>query len=98
VIAYRFDVSTSPTFTPVTVTGTVPEGPVQTTFTPASPLTLNATYYWRATAIDQTKVIAGGPSAVWSFTASSLQGLMATPRWGPTGPSWSSRTMWATSS
>jgi hypothetical protein len=72
VIAYRFDISTSPTFATVVVTGTVPEGTIQTSFTPATLLTLNATYYWRATGIDQTNAVAGTPSAVWSFTASSV--------------------------
>jgi len=71
VIGYRFDISTSATFATVLLTGTVPEGAIQTTFTPASPLTLNTTYYWRATALDLTNIIAGAATPVWSFTASS---------------------------
>jgi hypothetical protein len=72
VIGYRFDISTSPTFATVLLTSTVPEGPIQTTFTPTSPLTLNTTYYWRATALDLTNIIASVASPVWSITASSV--------------------------
>jgi hypothetical protein len=69
-ITYRFDISTSPTFATVQVTGPGVVGATQTTFTPSSFLTLNATYYWRATAIDVTNVIAGPSSTVQSFIAS----------------------------
>jgi hypothetical protein len=69
-LTYRFDISTSATFATVTVSGTVPEAAGQTSFTPASVLTLNTTYYWRATAIDVVNVIASSPSAVQSFIAS----------------------------
>jgi hypothetical protein len=69
-ITYRFDISTSATFANVNVTSTVAEGTSQTSFTPPSPLTLNATYYWRVTAVDVTNVVASPPSAVQSFTAS----------------------------
>jgi hypothetical protein len=71
VITYRFDISTSATFAAVTVTGTVAEGSGVTTFTPASPLLVGTTYYWRATAIDVTNLVASPPSAVLSFIAAS---------------------------
>jgi hypothetical protein len=67
-ITYRFDISTSATFATVVVTGTVAEGVGQTSFAPPG-LVLNTTYYWRATAIDVTNVIAGPASAVQSFIA-----------------------------
>jgi hypothetical protein len=70
VLSYRFDISTNATFATVTTSGTVPEGANQTSFTPASVLTLNTTYYWRVTAIDVTNVIASPPSVVQTFTAS----------------------------
>jgi hypothetical protein len=68
-LTYRFDISTSPTFAAVAVTGTVTEGTGQTSFRPSAFLTLNTTYYWRVTAIDVANVIAGPPSAAQSFTA-----------------------------
>jgi hypothetical protein len=70
VITYRFDISTSATFASVAVTGTVAEGTTTTSFTPAS-LAVGTTYYWRATAIDVTNLVASQPSAVQSFTAVS---------------------------
>jgi hypothetical protein len=70
VLTYRFDISTNATFATVTTSGTVPEGANQTSFTPASALTINTTYYWRVTAIDVTNVIASPPSVVQTFTAS----------------------------
>jgi hypothetical protein len=69
-IVYRFEISSSATFATVTVRGTVPEGRGQTSFTPSPPLRPNTTYYWRATAIDQTNAIPGPPSAPQSFTTS----------------------------
>jgi len=71
VITYRFDISTSPTFASVAVTGTVAEGTTVTSFTPTSSLVVSTTYYWRATAIDVTNLVASPPSAVLSFTAVS---------------------------
>jgi hypothetical protein len=70
-IGYRFDISTSATFATVLLTSTVAEGSIQTTFTPASPLTLGTTYYWRATALDLTNIVAGPASPVWSFAATT---------------------------
>jgi hypothetical protein len=69
-ITYRFDISTSATFATVQVTGPGVVGTTQSSFTPPSPLTLNTTYYWRATAVDVANVIAGPASAVQSFIAS----------------------------
>jgi hypothetical protein len=69
-ITYRFDISASSTFATVQVSGQGVVGPTQTSFTPPSALTLNTTYYWRATAIDVANVIAGPASAVQSFIAS----------------------------
>jgi hypothetical protein len=69
-IVYRFDISSSATFATVTVTGTVPEGRGQTSFTPSTALAANTTFYWRATAIDQTNSISGPPSPTQSFTTS----------------------------
>ena len=69
-ITYRFDISTSATFATVQVSGQGVVGATQTSFTPPSFLTLNTTYYWRATAVDVANVIAGPSSTVQSFIAS----------------------------
>ena len=70
-IAYRFDISTSPTFATVTVTGSAPEGAGQTAFTPTTALAPTTTFYWRATAIDQTNSVTSPASTVLSFTTTS---------------------------
>jgi hypothetical protein len=62
----------------VAVTGQVPEGTNQTSFTPSVFLTLNTTYYWRATAIDVANVIAGPASAVQNFTANQPSSVAST--------------------
>jgi hypothetical protein len=71
-VTYRFEVADNITFTPIFVAGTVAEGPNQTSFTPSTDLTTNKSYYWRATAIDQSHAIATQPSAAQSFTAASV--------------------------
>ena len=93
-IAYRFDISTTPTFVPLTVTAGVPEGAGQTSFTPAA-LAPNTTFYWRATAIDQTNAVISPASAVLSFTTTTAvttagalaaqEGLTLWPNTQPTG-------------
>jgi hypothetical protein len=70
-IAYRFDISTSPTFSTVTITDSVPEGAGQTSFTPTAALAPNTTFYWRATAIDQSNSVTSPASTVLSFTTTS---------------------------
>jgi hypothetical protein len=77
-LTYRFDISTSPTFGAVAVTGSVVEGATQTSFTPSVFLTLNTTYYWRATAVDVANVIAGPASTVQSFTVNQPNSVAIT--------------------
>jgi hypothetical protein len=76
-IAYRFDISTSPTFATGTVTGSVVAGASQTSFTPSSALAANTTFYWRAVAIDQTSLVTSPTSAVLSFTTNATAGSVA---------------------
>lgn len=71
-VVYRFEVSTTTTFTSLILTGVVPEGTNQTSFTPPgsqAPPPMNTTLYWRATAIDQTNGVTGPVSIPQSFTA-----------------------------
>jgi hypothetical protein len=69
-ITYRFDISSSSAFNPVGVTGTVAEGSGQTSFTPNTSLAANTTFYWRATALDQTNSVSSPPSAAQSIVTS----------------------------
>jgi hypothetical protein len=81
-VSYRFEVSTNPNFSPVTLTATVAETPNQTKFTPSTsqPMpTPQVTLYWRAIAIDTTNNVSSPASAVQSFipTAPSQASLVA---------------------
>ena len=77
VIAYRFDISTSPNFTTIAASGTSPEGSGQTSFTVTSALAVSTTFYWRATAIDQTNITTGPASATGSFVTIASTGAAA---------------------
>ncbi len=68
VVTYRFEISTSSTFTPLTATATVAEGINETGFIPSTDLAVKTTYFWRATAIDAANNITSPPSPVQSFT------------------------------
>jgi hypothetical protein len=69
-LVYRFDVSTSAAFSPITVTGTVSETPNQTSFTPPSSQAPppQGALFWRAIAIDAFNVVSSPLSAVQIFT------------------------------
>jgi hypothetical protein len=77
-VAYRFDVSTSPTFATITFTGNAVEGQgVQTSFVVGTALAVSTTFYWRATAIDTTNIATGPPSATANFTTAAFSGAAA---------------------
>jgi hypothetical protein len=67
-ITYKFEIDTASAFTSIIVTGTSAEGGSETSYTPSSDLPVNATLYWRATAIDAANGVTSTPSAVQSFT------------------------------
>ena len=67
-LTYRFDVAADAAFSGVIASGTVPEGPGQTTFVPTADLTPGATYYWHAQASDTMKGVNGGYSSPQPFT------------------------------
>jgi hypothetical protein len=67
-ITYRFEVANSSEFTTIVASATVNEGINETGFIPTSDLPVNATLYWRATAIDASTGVSSTPSAVQSFT------------------------------
>jgi hypothetical protein len=78
-VVYRFEVSSSSTFTPLVVSATVNEGVGQTSYEPSASLaaTVGTTYYWRVTALDTTNNVSSGASTARSFTFSSLAQGMA---------------------
>jgi hypothetical protein len=67
-LVYRFDISTSSTFATLLTGGTVAQGNGSTTFTPIVELSADATYFWRAQAVDTTNNITGPFSTGMSFT------------------------------
>jgi hypothetical protein len=69
-ITYKFEISASAAFTPILVSGTVPETAGQTTFTPPTDLAANTTLFWRVTAIDAINGITSAPSTAQSFVTS----------------------------
>ncbi|HTK28224.1 MAG TPA: hypothetical protein VL309_01640, partial [Vicinamibacterales bacterium] len=70
VVQYKFEISTSATFSPILLTGTVPEAAGQTTFVPAAnqPPPPQNSLFWRATAVDVTNNVTSSPSATQTFT------------------------------
>jgi hypothetical protein len=81
-LAYRFDVSTTTTFTSTVLSATVSEGPNgQTSFTPpfSTPVPAGTLLYWRATAVDAPDGITSAASTTLPFTPQALtqQALLA---------------------
>lgn len=66
-LSYRFEVSDSNTFGNIVFTNTVNEGPGQTSTPMTAKLTTNATYFWRARALDPANAVTGPLSPVFSF-------------------------------
>jgi len=69
-ISYRFEISTTSTFSSILVTGTNSEGVNETGFIPTADLPINTTLFWRVTAIDPANAISSPPSATQSFVTS----------------------------
>lgn len=101
-LVYRFEIATNPSFSPISVSGTVAEGSGRTSFlpprnqAPSGPTTL----YWRAVAIDQSNNISSPASAAISFAYRSPtrqsdlaaeQGLTLWPGAQPTGTNGNAR-------
>jgi hypothetical protein len=69
-ISYRFEISTTSTFSSILVTGTNSEGVNETGFIPTADLPINTTLFWRVTAIDSANAISSAPSATQNFITS----------------------------
>jgi hypothetical protein len=69
-ISYRFEISSSSTFSSILVTGTNSEGVNETGFIPTADLPINATLFWRVTAIDPANGVSSPASAAQSFVTS----------------------------
>lgn len=74
-VSYRFDVSTTTTFSSLVLSTTVPEANGQTTnFTPPvlTSFPAGTLLFWRATAVDAPDGITSAPSSTQSFTPQAL--------------------------
>lgn len=73
-VTYRFDVSTTSTFTSILLTATVPETSGQTSFTPpfSTPVPAGSLLFWRATAVDTPDGVTSAASPAQSFTPQAL--------------------------
>ena len=69
-ISYRFEISNSSTFSTILVTATNSEGVNETGFIPTADLPIQATLFWRVTAIDSANGISSPASAPQSFVTS----------------------------
>jgi hypothetical protein len=87
VITYKFEIASNAAFSPLVATATVAEGINETGFIPTSDLPINATFFWRATAIDAANGVTSAPSAVQSFTtnkpsqAAVIAAQLGVPLW-----------------
>ena len=93
-ITYKFEVSSTSTFTSTVLSVTVPEGINQTGYIFQTDLAVNTTYYWRATALDASNDVSSTASPINSFltqTPSQAQqlasqiGIVLWPGTQPTG-------------
>ena len=86
-LSYRFDISTSNTFSSILASGTVPETPTQTSFTPNATLPSGQpTLFWRATAIDTTGLQSPSSTTQNFVLNSSVAAQLAAQVPPPLGP------------
>lgn len=71
-VTYTFDVADNPGFSPLTASGSSPEGIGSTSFTLTSDLASGKTYYWRAAAVDVADNITSPASAAQTVATASL--------------------------
>jgi hypothetical protein len=69
-ITYKFEIASSPAFSPILITATVNEGPSSTSYLAQTELPGETTLYWRVTAIDALNGISSPVSATASFATS----------------------------
>jgi hypothetical protein len=92
-ITYRFEVSTSSTFSTTVISVVTVEGINETGYIITNDLTPGTTYYWRATAIDSTNNVSSTASPIQSFVPTQSQaealakqiGIVLWPGTAPTG-------------
>ena len=96
-ISYRFEISTSSSFSTVAVTGIVNEGVNETAFIPSSDLTNGTLYFWRVFALDIANGISSLPSSTQGFTPVNPLWPGAVPPGTPgharLGPGWAPQTI-----
>jgi hypothetical protein len=88
-ITYKFEIATVSTFNPVLITAIQNEGVNETGFIPTADLPINATLFWRVTAIDATNAVSSAPTATLSFItllAIDLSKVIQSYPAAPSGP------------
>lgn len=66
-IGYWFEVATDAGFSNLVAAGGAAEGATRTSFAPASNLSFNTTYFWRARAFEISSSVTSSYSAAWTF-------------------------------
>jgi hypothetical protein len=67
-LTYRFEVATDPAGSAIVASGSVSEGPNQTSFAPAVDLVPGGSFFWRVQASDVTKNVSSAYSGAQAFT------------------------------
>jgi hypothetical protein len=66
-LTYRFEIATDAAFSALVASGSVPEGPSQTSFTPSSDLVSGVVFYWRVRVVDTATSVTSAYSTTQSF-------------------------------
>lgn len=78
-LVYRFEIATDEGFTATIISGTVPETPGQTSFTPSNTTAPSVeSLFWRATVLDQINGVSSPATAAQHFTYAIPSGVAAT--------------------
>ena len=86
-VTYRFEISTTSSFTPLVVVGNNGEGVNETGFVPPTDLQADTTYFWRAFAQDLANGVTSAASAAQSFVthqpspAETMAAQIGVPLW-----------------
>jgi hypothetical protein len=67
-VVYRFEIAANAAFSAVSISGDVPEGMSQTSFTPTADLASGAMFYWRVRAADSATSVTSSYSSTQRFT------------------------------
>jgi hypothetical protein len=80
-ISYRFEISNSAAFATILATGTNTEGVNETGFVPTADLPIQATLFWRVTAIDPASLCVQAPSLIVSGVTARVASRSGSHTW-----------------